>query len=201
MQTVAANATATFTVSANAGYTASVGGTCNGTLTGSTYTTQPVTANCTVVASFTPVIVVTPTTTKLVATPNPLQFGNSLGLTATVTSGTATPRAQAAALAAAISGTVTFSADGAVIGTAPLGTNGAASFTANGLSVGTHSLIATYSGDATNAASSSTPVLVTVTAAPAAQAVPAPTLSTWAVLAMIAALTLALAAHLRRHGA
>ncbi len=85
------------TVSVNAGYTASVGGTCNGTLTGSTYTTQPVTANCTVVASFTPVIVVTPTTTKLVATPNPLQFGNSLGLTATVTSGTATPRAQAAA--------------------------------------------------------------------------------------------------------
>lgn len=199
VQTVAANATATFTISANAGYTASVGGTCNGTLTGNTYTTQPVIANCTVVASFTPVVVVTPTTTKLVATPNPLPFGNSLGLTATVTSGTATPRAQAAALAAAISGTVTFSVDGAVIGTAPLGANGVASFAANGLSVGTHSLIATYSGDATNATSSSTPVLVTVTAAPAAQAVPAPALSTWAVLAMIAAL--AVAAHRRHRGA
>lgn len=51
-QTVAPNATTTFTVSADAGYTASVGGTCGGTLTDTTYTTNPLTANCTVVASF-----------------------------------------------------------------------------------------------------------------------------------------------------
>jgi len=47
--------TATFIVTPNAGYTASVGGTCGGTLTGSTYITNPVTSNCTVETSFTPV--------------------------------------------------------------------------------------------------------------------------------------------------
>ncbi|MCL2871925.1 MAG: hypothetical protein FWF41_02920 [Betaproteobacteria bacterium] len=43
----------TYTVTPNAGYTlSSVGGTCGGTLSGNTYTTKIVTANCTVAASF-----------------------------------------------------------------------------------------------------------------------------------------------------
>jgi len=51
-QQVTHNATATFTVTPNANYTASVGGTCGGTLVGNTFTTNPITAPCTVVASF-----------------------------------------------------------------------------------------------------------------------------------------------------
>jgi hypothetical protein len=52
-RTVAYNSTTTFTVTPSAGYTASVGGTCGGSLVGTTYTTNAITANCTVVASFT----------------------------------------------------------------------------------------------------------------------------------------------------
>jgi len=46
--------TASFTLTPNSGYSiGSVGGTCGGSLSGNTYTTQPVTANCTVEAGFT----------------------------------------------------------------------------------------------------------------------------------------------------
>jgi hypothetical protein len=52
-QTVNQNATTSFTVTPNSGYAiASVTG-CGGTLIGTTYTTGPATANCTVTASFT----------------------------------------------------------------------------------------------------------------------------------------------------
>ena len=44
--------TATFTVTPNSGYAANVGGTCVGSLAGNIYTTNPITANCTVAASF-----------------------------------------------------------------------------------------------------------------------------------------------------
>jgi len=47
--------TVTFTVTPNYGFTAIVDGTCGGTLTGSTYITNPVSSNCTVTASFVPV--------------------------------------------------------------------------------------------------------------------------------------------------
>lgn len=53
VQTVNSGSTKAFTVSPNAFYSASVAGTCGGTLLGTTYTTAAVTANCTVVASFT----------------------------------------------------------------------------------------------------------------------------------------------------
>ncbi|MBL0125050.1 MAG: hypothetical protein IPP88_20850 [Betaproteobacteria bacterium] len=52
VQTVPQGTTKTFTVSPNANYTPSVAGTCGGTLTGLSYTTNPVTANCTVSATF-----------------------------------------------------------------------------------------------------------------------------------------------------
>ena len=52
VQTIGHGGTATFTVSPSAGYTAFVGGTCGGSLVGNTYTTSPVTANCTVQAGF-----------------------------------------------------------------------------------------------------------------------------------------------------
>ncbi|MBH1962876.1 MAG: IPTL-CTERM sorting domain-containing protein [Comamonadaceae bacterium] len=55
--------TAQFTVTPLAGYSASVGGTCGGALSGSIYTTEAITSNCTVSASFValPVFSVTPT--------------------------------------------------------------------------------------------------------------------------------------------
>jgi hypothetical protein len=50
--TATSGCTRTFTVTPAFGYTASVHGTCGGTLSGATYTTNPVKANCTVTASF-----------------------------------------------------------------------------------------------------------------------------------------------------
>lgn len=52
-QTVASGAKPIFTVAPVSGYSASVGGTCNGTLIGNTFTTNAVVADCTVIASFT----------------------------------------------------------------------------------------------------------------------------------------------------
>ena len=51
-QVVAVNTQASFTVTPQAGYSAVVGGTCGGNLSGSTYTTQAMSADCTVEASF-----------------------------------------------------------------------------------------------------------------------------------------------------
>ena len=52
-QTIAQGATTTFTVTPDEGYTAAVAGSCGGALAGNTYTTNAVTAACTVEASFT----------------------------------------------------------------------------------------------------------------------------------------------------
>jgi len=54
-QTVTEGATTQFTVTPDAGYVATVGGTCGGSLSGTTYTTNAITDNCTVSASFTAV--------------------------------------------------------------------------------------------------------------------------------------------------
>jgi hypothetical protein len=51
-QTVNYNGTTSFTITPKAGYSTVMGGTCGGTLNGNIYTTNPVTANCTVTASF-----------------------------------------------------------------------------------------------------------------------------------------------------
>ncbi len=55
-QVVAIGSTKLFTITPNAGFTASVGGTCGGTLVGASYTTNSIAANCTVIATFTPMI-------------------------------------------------------------------------------------------------------------------------------------------------
>jgi hypothetical protein len=52
VQTVSDGRTAQFTVIPNAGYTATVKGTCGGTLSNATYTTSVVTTDCTVIATF-----------------------------------------------------------------------------------------------------------------------------------------------------
>lgn len=51
-QTVNSGSTTAFTVTPNGGYTASVGGTCGGSLVGTTYTTSAIAADCTVSATF-----------------------------------------------------------------------------------------------------------------------------------------------------
>ncbi|MBL8521429.1 MAG: hypothetical protein JNK75_12240 [Betaproteobacteria bacterium] len=51
-QSVLSGATRNFTVTPNAGYTAVMSGTCGGTLSGTTFTTSPITGNCSVVATF-----------------------------------------------------------------------------------------------------------------------------------------------------
>jgi hypothetical protein len=51
-QTVNQGSTAIFILNPNAGFSASVSGTCGGTLAGNTFTTNPITANCTVIANF-----------------------------------------------------------------------------------------------------------------------------------------------------
>ena len=84
-----------------------------------------------------------PTTTTLVGVPNPSLFGQDVVFTATVS-----PSAAA--------GTVTFTVDGAASAPVALVT-GEASFTATGLGVGSHIVIAAYSGDATYVASTSAP--------------------------------------------
>jgi hypothetical protein len=105
---VKGTATTSFTLKPNAGYVAaSVGGTCGGTLSGNTFTTKTITANCTVVASFTLTYTVTISantggtvspgagtysvtsgaTKSLTITPNPNVVNNSDG-TSSVVSGT-----------------------------------------------------------------------------------------------------------------
>ena len=73
-QTVNQNATTSFTVTPNSGYAiASVTG-CGGTLSGSTYTTGPVTANCTVSATFaadTSTYTITPSAARTVRSVHP----------------------------------------------------------------------------------------------------------------------------------
>jgi len=80
----------------------------------------------------------TATTTTLLSSLNPSVAAQTFSLTATVTStGTGTP-----------TGTVTF-LDGAIlIGQASLGPNGLAQVSISGLSIGSHSITAQYSGDA-----------------------------------------------------
>jgi unsaturated chondroitin disaccharide hydrolase len=88
-----------------------------------------------------------PTTTSLVSSANPSVYGNSVTFTATVhpsTSGTPT-------------GTITFKDGAATLATVALAGN-AASFTSTTLAAGSHSIVATYNGDA-NFSASNSPIL------------------------------------------
>jgi len=95
-----------------------------------------------------------PTSTSLTSSPNPSTAGQTVTLTATVTStsgGTPT-------------GTVTFFDGGTSLGSAALNGSGVASFTTSGLGAGTHNLTAQYGGDGTHAASTSAVLAQTVNA-------------------------------------
>lgn len=95
-----------------------------------------------------------PTKTRLASTPNPAPTGSAVSFSATVTrDGPAAP-----------TGTVTFSEGSALLGSAPL-RSGTATFTHNGLTAGTHHVVATYGGDATSLGSQSAPLAQVITAA------------------------------------
>ncbi len=98
------------------------------------------------------VITPPPSTTTIVATPNPVVAGRPLAVTATVTSGGATP-----------TGTVTFFDWDTDLGSAQL-TNGQATISVDTLTVGVHGLSAAYSGSTAVAPSTSTAFPETVTA-------------------------------------
>ncbi len=84
------------------------------------------------------------TSTTLVSSANPSQFGNSVDITATVTNGVvgSTP-----------TGTVNFFEGSTALGSRTLDGSGHATFSTNTLSVGSHSITAHYEGDSTSATS------------------------------------------------
>jgi hypothetical protein len=86
----------------------------------------------------------TATTTTLRSSANPAVVGQSITFTATVV---AAGNTQAAV------GTVTFVEGGTVLGSAVVNAAGVAEWSTSALSVGSHSIVARYAGDATTAAS------------------------------------------------
>src|SRR5205807_306141 len=81
-----------------------------------------------------------PTTTTLAASPNPSVFGQGVVLNAVVASsgaGSGTP-----------SGSVSFTDNGALLGTAILDRAGKATLTVTSLGIGSHNIAASYGGDA-----------------------------------------------------
>lgn len=93
-----------------------------------------------------------PTTTTLVSSLNPSNAGDQVTFTATVTGAGATP-----------TGTVTFLNSGTPLGTETL-VNGIATLNTNSLNAGSHTITASYSGDAANAPSTSSGLSQIVTA-------------------------------------
>ena len=81
------------------------------------------------------------TTTAITASPNPSVMGSAVAFTATVSPASAT-------------GTVQFLDGATTLGTATL-VSGTASFSTSGLATGSHSIMATYSGDPNDAGSTS----------------------------------------------
>jgi hypothetical protein len=95
------------------------------------------------------------TTTALVSSLNPSNFGQAVTFTATVaTNGSTTP-----------TGTVTFYDGTTTLGTGTLNGSGIATYTTASLAVGQHSVTAVYGGDANNAGSTSAVLPQTVNAA------------------------------------
>ncbi|MCU1323157.1 MAG: repeat containing protein [Acidobacteriaceae bacterium] len=97
------------------------------------------------------VLSVDPTSVTLTSSLNPAGFGTPITLTALVsTTGTS------------VTGTMKFLDGTALIGTATLDATGSASTTLSTLALGSHTITAVYSGDATNAASTSTALVQVV---------------------------------------
>jgi sugar lactone lactonase YvrE len=94
----------------------------------------------------------TPTTTSISATPMPAIAGKAVTLIATVKMNSGS---------AMTTGTITFMDGSATLGSAKVGSNGTASITPT-LSPGAHAVVATYSGDENDAASTSSALALPV---------------------------------------
>jgi trimeric autotransporter adhesin len=92
-------------------------------------------------------VTISPSSTMLMASPSSSQYGDPVTLTATVTSGA--------------TGNVNFYDGSILLGTGTV-SNGIATLTTTTLNAGTHSVTATYNGDATYASSQSGPATVIV---------------------------------------
>jgi len=79
------------------------------------------------------------TTTTITSSANPSAYGQTVIFTATVSAGGQGPGTP--------TGTVTFTVDGTTLGTVTLDNSGMASIDDSSLSVGSHSVVASYSGD------------------------------------------------------
>ncbi len=99
--------------------------------------------------------------TTLAASPSTSNAGATVTFTATVTPTSSN---------GGISGTVTFSQGSTALQILPVTASGVVVWTTNTLSVGTHSILATFSGNTNYAGSSSAPVVITVQQATAAAA-------------------------------
>ena len=97
-----------------------------------------------------------PSTTVLTSNLNPSSFGQPVTFTATVSIASGTP-----------TGNVSFFDGGVQLGTGTLAANGMATLTTSALSVGLHSLTASYEGDSQAAESASTAFSQTVNPPPA----------------------------------
>jgi uncharacterized repeat protein (TIGR01451 family)/CSLREA domain-containing protein len=140
------SATVTITVTPNAA------GTISNTATVSANESDPNSANNTATATTT--VIKANTTTTVTSSQNPSTYGQPVTFTATVTAvapGGGTP-----------TGTVTFYDGTTVLATVALTGSGQATFTTSSLFIGTHSITATYNGDANFNASTSPPLIQTV---------------------------------------
>ncbi|NYF50753.1 Ig-like domain repeat protein [Tunturiibacter gelidoferens] len=87
----------------------------------------------------------------LVSSSNPSVAGLPVVFTANLSGTTVAP-----------TGSVTFTDGTTVLGSSPIAANGSANFSTSGLSVGQHTIVATYIGDANNSAAASPGVLETI---------------------------------------
>lgn len=102
------------------------------------------------------VVGVAPTTTGAVSSGSPSVYGFPVTFTATV---------QGSAGSGIPTGSVTFTDGGTTLGTVSLEADGTAAYTTSSLSTGTHSVVATYGGDASRGPSASSAVAQVVSMA------------------------------------
>lgn len=97
-------------------------------------------------------VVPAPTTTVIGASTNPVTYGNTVSLTATVTD-----------THGGAAGSVVFTDGGGNLGSATLGSGGSGTLTVTApLAAGSHSIVASYGGNSSDGASSSSPLTLTV---------------------------------------
>jgi hypothetical protein len=161
-QSVDDGSTAIVTLSPAMGFTGSASG-CGGCLGGDgvTYTTGPITADCTVAATFA-AIPLSPTTTTLSLSPNPVLVGQPLTASVTVSNAAMRPD-RSTSVSAVPTGTV--SVEGGGQSCNAILSNGTGSCTLVYAATGAFTVTATYQGDAQNLPSSTTAALTV--AAPA----------------------------------